>query len=147
MNGLESEVHDAITEALALLGTAYCKLSELVMADEVFRLGVQWADETEFASDMYFLLGETCVERQAWGEAIGPLRRAVRLGGDELRILPDLARCFIERKQYIAAMACIERTRSSEAGLGALEALLPMIPSEVRAGWDTFTGFLKEKAI
>ena len=145
MKTLAAEVRDELTEAIALLGASYSELLEHGMADEVFRLGVQWADETSFASDMYFLLGETSIAQQAWGEAIGPLRRAVHLGGDEKRALGGLVRCFVERNQFVAARVCLERANAHDLDTHELEELIGRFPKEAIAAWDAFAKFIQEK--
>ncbi len=102
-----------ISKGLALLGSACVNVGELEQAEEVFRIGIQYAQEGMAAADLFRRLGEALLESDRPGEAIGPLRRALAFGGPPSVVLPPLARAFLKRNKWVAAHACLR---------GALEA-------------------------
>lgn len=108
-HALDAEVHSTLTVGLRLLGMAYSRVGNHDLADEVLRLGVQWAGEAEESAELFLVLGESSAARARFGEAIGFLRRALRLGGDQAWGLPILARCLLARDQHVAAMVCADR--------------------------------------
>ena len=138
---LEPDVRDEITHALILVATAYKELDEHDMADEALRLGVQWADQTDLAVEVFLLLGLVSAERQAWGEAIGPLRRSLHLGADPQLVLPSLAQCFVHRGQMVAARACLARAAAAGVSERALAPTLAQIDDRVTTRWDTLVAF------
>ena len=106
---LAPEVRATLAEALGLLGSAYVELGRCDWAQEVLRLGIQWAqDQLEVSSDLFLRLGKAHLSDGRHGEAIGLLRRSMGLGGPRIVILPLLARCFIERERHVAALLCAE---------------------------------------
>ena len=124
---LSPEVHGRLSEGLDLLGSAYANMGELDAANEVLRLGVQWAGESSKAGDLFFTLGRASVASEKHGEAIGLLRRAIRLGVEEDKAMPLLGRSLAARDQRLAAMVCLERARtlgSDEAGSAELKTAL-----------------------
>ncbi len=104
---LSPEASTLIAKGLGLLGTACVKLGEMDRAEEIYRLGVQYAQEGPAASDIFSRLGEGLLGDGRAGEAIGPLRRAVALGAPAKDIHPLLARALLRRKRYVAAYFCI----------------------------------------
>jgi Flp pilus assembly protein TadD len=81
------------------------------------RLAVQYAADGAAAADIFRRLGEAQLEDGRSGEAIGPLRRAANLGAPPKLIWPLLAKAFIKRKRYVAALACVREAR----GVGVLD--------------------------
>lgn len=106
---LSKEVHERLSEGLGLLGTAFAKLGDLESANEVLRLGVQWAGESSKAAGLYLTLGRASAAAGKHGEAIGLLRRAIRLGGKQAEAMPLLARSLSAREQNLAAVVCARR--------------------------------------
>ncbi|MGB8330506.1 MAG: hypothetical protein WCE62_10295, partial [Polyangiales bacterium] len=100
---LGEEVHTRLSISLDLLGAAYAKMGELDAANEVLRLGVQWAGESGKAGDLFLALGRASVQGAKHGEAIGLLRRAIRLGAEEREALPLLVQSLAAREQRLAA--------------------------------------------
>ena len=96
---LGEDVHGRLSTSLELLSAAYAKLGELDAANEVLRLGVQWAGESGKAGSLFLMLGRASVDGEKHGEAIGLLRRAIRLGAEERDALPLLARSLAARDQ------------------------------------------------
>jgi hypothetical protein len=115
---LTTDARGLIAKGLGLLGSACVEVGELEQAEEVFRIGIQYALEGASAADLFLRLGKALLQNRRPGEAIGPLRRALAFGGPAASVLPPLARAFLERKKWVAAYACLR---------GALEAGVPEI--------------------
>ena len=141
---LSEDVHGRLSEGLDLLGTAYANMGELDAANEVLRLGVQWVGESSKAGDLFFTLGRASVAGDKHGEAIGLLRRAIRLGIDEGEALPLLATSLAARDQTLAAMVCLDRAR--EAASEAMDTSELHAELEARFGdaWGGFRRFMTE---
>lgn len=104
---LTSDARGLIAKGLGLLGSACVHLGEIEQAEEVFRIGIQYAQEGVAAADLFRRLGEALLQNERAGEAIGPLRRALAFGGASTDVMPPLARAFIKRKKWVAAFACL----------------------------------------
>ena len=98
-----------------LLASSLVEEHESTLAEDVLRLGIQYAQGTRLGADMYSQLGTILLKDGRAGEAIGLLRRAASLGGDPALIWPSLGQAFIERKRYLAALAVV--AEASEQGL------------------------------
>jgi hypothetical protein len=121
-----------IAKGLGLLGTACVNVGDADQAEEVFRIGIQYAQEGIGAADLFRRLGEALLRSDRPGEAIAPLRRALAFGGTPAQVLPPLARALLRRKRWVAAYACLrdaleagvaerdlaEELRAAEAALG-----------------------------
>jgi hypothetical protein len=105
---LAPEARSLIAKGLGLLGSACVHVGEIEQAEEVFRIGIQYAQEGMAASELFRRLGEALLLNERPGEAIGPLRRALAFGGLPQEVLPPLARAFIQRGRYVAAFACLK---------------------------------------
>jgi hypothetical protein len=112
-----------LVKALGLLGQAYLHKHQGEWAEDVLRLGIQFGQELEASGPLFGLLGRARVESARYGEAIGLLRRALSLGGDRGELYYDLARCFAERKRFVAALACVEAASQEGADSEPLAAL------------------------
>jgi tetratricopeptide (TPR) repeat protein len=112
---LTSDARGLIAKGLGLLGSACVHLGEIEQAEEVFRIGIQYAQEGVAAADLFRRLGEALLQNERPGEAIGPLRRALAFGGAATDVMPPLARAFLKRKRYVAAYACLRE--ALEAGV------------------------------
>jgi len=129
---LTPDARALIAKGLGLLGSACVHLSEIEQAEEVFRIGIQYAQEGVAAADLFRRLGEALLQNERPGEAIGPLRRALAFGGSPSEVMPPLARAFIQRKKFVAAYGCLrealdagvserdlsDELRQTEAALG-----------------------------
>ena len=113
---LTSDARGLIAKGLGLLGSACVYLGEVEQAEEVFRIGIQYAQEGVAAADLFRRLGEALLQNERPGEAIGPLRRAIAFGGSPAEVMPPLARAFARRKKWVAAYACLRD--ALEAGVG-----------------------------
>jgi tetratricopeptide (TPR) repeat protein len=104
---LTPDARGLIAKGLGLLGSACVALGEIEQAEEVLRIGIQYAQEGVAAADLFRRLGEALLLNGRPGEAVGPLRRALAFGGSPSVVLPPLARAFLQRKRYVAAFACL----------------------------------------
>src|SRR5439155_15820204 len=80
---------------------------EVEQAEEVFRIGIQYAQEGVAAAELFRRLGEALLLNDRAGEAIAPLRRALAFGGMAADVMPPLARAFLKRERFVAAYACV----------------------------------------
>lgn len=104
---LAPEARALIAKGLGLLGSACVHVGEIEQAEEVFRIGIQYAQEGMAAAELFRRLGEALLLNDRPGEAIGPLRRAIAFGGLPQEVLPPLARAFHQRGRYVASFACL----------------------------------------
>ena len=141
-DGLTEEVRGRLSTSLDLLGTAYASLGEFDAANEVLRLGIQWAGESGKAGGLFLALGRASVASEKHGEAIGLLRRAIRLGVEESAALPLLARSLSAREQRLAAMVCNERARDLGANPGELEAVTAELQARLGDAWPRFKAWM-----
>jgi tetratricopeptide (TPR) repeat protein len=123
---LTTDARGLIAKGLGLLGSACVHLGEVEQAEEVFRIGIQYAQDGMAAAELFRRLGEALLQSERAGEAIGPLRRALAFGGSPAEVMPPLARAFLRRKKFVAAYACLRD--ALEAGVGERE-----IADELRA--------------
>jgi hypothetical protein len=121
---LSMDTRALISRALGLLGSACVTLGELGKGEEVLRLAVQYAGDSNGASDVYLRLGEAMMSDGRSGEAIGPLRRAANLGAEGERVWPLLARALVERGRLLAAYAAVLEGQSAGVSADALESVL-----------------------
>jgi hypothetical protein len=113
---LTSDARALIAKGLGLLGSACVHMNEVEQAEEVFRIGIQYAQEGVAAADLFRRLGEALLKNDRPGEAIAPLRRALAFGGSAAEVMPPLARAFLQRKKFVAAYGCLRD--ALEAGVG-----------------------------
>lgn len=140
--GLSEDVHGRLSVSLDLLGTAYANMGELEAANEVLRLGIQWAGESGKAGNLFLALGRASVASAKHGEAIGLLRRAIRLGAEERDALLLLAQSLGARDQVLAAMVCHERARELGADAAELEAVLADLQARLGEAWPRFQAWM-----
>ena len=113
---LAPDARALIAKGLGLLGSGCVHLGDIEQAEEVFRIGIQYAQEGLAAAELFRRLGEALLLNDRPGEAIGPLRRALAFGGPPAEVMPPLARAFLRRGRFVAAFACIRD--ALEAGVG-----------------------------
>jgi tetratricopeptide (TPR) repeat protein len=143
-NELGEDVHRRLSDALDLLGTAYANVGDLDAANEVLRLGVQWAGESSKAADLFLALGRASVAGEKHGEAIGLLRRAIRLGAAEDIVMPLLAKSLAARDQALAAMVCLARARALGADEDVAEEIGPGLAARFGDAWPRFEAWMKD---
>lgn len=112
---LTPDARNLIARGLALLGSACVNVGEVEQAEEVFRIGIQYAQEGVAAADLFRRLGQALLDSDRPGEAIGALRRALAFGGSAALVMPPLARALMRRRKFVAAYACLRE--ALEAGV------------------------------
>jgi hypothetical protein len=128
---LAPEARALIAKGLGLLGSACVHVGEIEQAEEVFRIGIQYAQEGMAAAELFRRLGEALLLNERPGEAIGPLRRALAFGGLPQEVLPPLARAFIQRGRYVAAFACLKDALSAGASEKELSEDIRIVESKL----------------
>jgi len=141
---LAEEIHDRLSVSLDLLGTAYSGIGEHEAANEVLRLGVQWAGESGQAAKLFLTLGRASVSGGKHGEAIGLLRRAIRLGAEKQTALPLLARALSARDQALAAMVCADQARELGADVEDLDSVQEELEGRLGDAWPRFQAWIAE---
>lgn len=111
---LDTSNRARIGRALRLLACAYRALGRSAWAEELYRLGLQFIAEGSEGSELFRDLGAAMMEEHRFGEAIGPLRRALNLGASIADIGPNLGLAFLRQRRCVAAIAVLEQAR--EAG-------------------------------
>ena len=104
---LTPDARALISKGLGLLGSACVQLGQVEQAEEVLRIGIQYAQEGVAAADLFRRLGEALLDNDRPGEAIGPLRRALAFGASPSDVSVTLARALLRRKRWVAAYACL----------------------------------------
>jgi tetratricopeptide (TPR) repeat protein len=132
-----------LVRALCALGEAYLRKQQGEWAEDVLRLGIQFGQELGASAPLFSLLGYARVESGRYGEAIGLLRRGLSLGGDKRALLPALARCFVERSRYVAAMACITDAIASGADPATLEDLRLRVQGALGNGYVKYQTLIR----
>lgn len=135
---LTPDVRATLARALGLLGTAYVHTQRYDWAEEVMRLGVQWGQDGPAAGDLFRRLGESCVIRGRFGEAIGLLRRSLSLGVPEAQVLPDLAKAYVDRGKWVAGAACARRVLLMDPSNQDMKTLLVQAQNKMGAPWLRF---------
>jgi hypothetical protein len=129
---LTPDARGLIAKGLGLLGTACVKLGEEHQGEEVMRLAVQYAQDGAASADIFRRLGEAQLEAGRAGEAIGGLRRASSLGAPPKLIWPLLAKAYVKRQRFVAALACVREARA--AGVPDIDLLEEIREIETRLG-------------
>jgi tetratricopeptide (TPR) repeat protein len=111
---ISKEEREKISYVFFLLCGAYKDLKKWEFAEEAARLGIQYSPEGEYTGKMYKKLGDIMLERKEFGQAIGMYRRALKLGVSCLNIYSSLGWAFLERKKYIAGLACLEKALNQD---------------------------------
>jgi tetratricopeptide (TPR) repeat protein len=113
----EGQALDALTRArlaraLGTLAEAFGTLRRVEERHEVLRLSLQYALDGEAAPTLYRTLAAAMIEDERFAEAIGPLRRALALGGARREVLPMLGLAFARSGRAVAALACARELRA-----------------------------------
>ncbi|HJL18488.1 MAG TPA: tetratricopeptide repeat protein [Sandaracinaceae bacterium LLY-WYZ-13_1] len=136
---LTPEVRATLAESLGMLGSSYVALGRVEWAQEVLRLGIQWAqDQLDVSADLFRRLGSAYVAQDRYGEAIGLFRRALGLGAPRAEVLPPLARSFLERGRHLAALLCAEEALAVGADADRVEDVRRRAREVLGDAWDRF---------
>jgi hypothetical protein len=82
--------------------------------------------------------GDALLDDARPGEAIGPYRRAIALGADPKLVWVQLGRAFLQRRRFVAALACLRKAK--EAGVGEASVAEEMRAIEAQLG-PSLTGW------
>lgn len=141
---LSPEVRVTLARALGVLGTAYANLERIEWAQEVLRLGIQWAQDGAVAGDLFARLARANLTDGRDGEAIGLFRRAIQLGAPKSEILPQLAQSFSARNRHLAAMVCVEDALLEGAAEDAIRGTRDEAIGALGDAWHRFQAFLAD---
>ncbi len=142
---LAPEAHGQLSLSLDLLGSAYAGLGDYEAANEVLRLGIQWAGDSPRAASLYLALGRASVASAKHGEAIGLLRRAITLGTEEFEAFALLAQALSARDQKLAAMVCLGRADQNGAVQDAsTQELSVRLQGQLGEPWSRFAEWIEE---
>ena len=121
---LDDEKRGRIGASLGYLARAYRATGRSAWAEELYRLGLQFAGEGAAGAKLYQSLGESMIGEKRFGESIGPLRRALALGAERASVGPSLGLALIRCRRTVAAVAVLESALTE----GAAEAeVLPVL--------------------
>jgi hypothetical protein len=121
---LAPEVRGRIAKALGMLGQACIALGEVDKGHEILRLAIQYAGDTSMAAEVFLLLGKSMFDSGRFGEALGILQRAAKLGADGSVVWPLLTRAFAERQFWAPAWAAGLRARREGSDMQLLAPIL-----------------------
>lgn len=110
---LEPRTRSELARALGALGTALLHLNRAEEAEEVLRLGSQYAQDGAAAAELYRALARVLVARGRRPESIGLIRRALTLEPAHTELLGDLALGFIESGRGTAALGVLHEMRAA----------------------------------
>lgn len=137
--GLSGEVRATLAEALGMLGSAYVELGRHEWAQEVLRLGIQWAqDQLDVSAELFGRLAEAHLAEGRHGQAIGLFRRALALGASRSKLLPSLAACFLARERHLAALLCADEALAAGAEPAAVAEVRAKAKEHLGDAWERF---------
>jgi hypothetical protein len=140
---LPPETRSLIAKGLGLLGSACISMAEIDKGEEVLRLAVQYAGDTEIAPEIYMRLGESMMQSERPAEAIGPLRRAANLGAAGDRVWPLLARALLERQRHLAALAAAIEAREAGVSPDLMGPVLSALESALGPAFQAWRGLVE----
>lgn len=143
---LPHDVRALIGKGLGLLGTAYVRLGDVRQGEDIFRLALQFATEGEAAAEIFQRLGEAMLETGRFGEAIGPLRRALGLGASPTIVLPMLAQAFERRERHVAAWVCLEDASRAGVPEAAIAELRTAVEKALGGGLEALRAHLRAQS-
>lgn len=126
---LEPHTRSELARALSTLGAALLHLNRTEEAEEVLRLGSQYAQDGAAAAELYRSLARVLIARDRRAESIGLIRRALALEPAHTDLLPDLALAFLEAHRGTAALGVLRAMH----GLDADPAKVSAVDRAVRA--------------
>ena len=141
---LGQEARATVARGLSLLGTACVEFQDFDKGEEILRLAIQYAGEGPVAGDVYLRLGTALLAHSRPGEAIGPLRRAIALGGEADLVWPALGHAFLERGRHLAAFASTVAGVEAGASAESLRSVRDTAAERLGAGFKAFTTFIGE---
>lgn len=109
---LQPSTRSDLARALGCLGDALLHLNRAEEAEEVLRLGSQYAQDGAAAAELYRALARVLIARDRRGESIGLIRRALTLEPAHTEMLPELALAFVDTRRGAAALGVLQELRS-----------------------------------
>jgi len=100
-----------LARALGVLGTSFEALGRADEAEEVLRLGTQWALDGEAAPDAYGALALCLIRMGRRAESIGLLRRALTFDPTRVALRIELGRGFVASGRAVAALGILQALR------------------------------------
>lgn len=143
---MSDEARGDVARALGMLGTAYVALERSDWAEEVLRLGIQWAGDGPAAGDLFRRMGDAYLAGGRTGESIGLFRRALALGAAPRDVLPSLARAFVERQRYLGALVCADDAVAAGASPDSVAELRARAREALGETWSRFRAHVDEPA-
>lgn len=107
---LDDDKRSRIGAALSFLALAYRATGRSAWAEELYRLGLQFAGEGPQGARLYQALGESMLLEKRFGESVGPFRRALALGAPMESVGPGLGNALSRCGRLIAAVAVLEHS-------------------------------------
>jgi hypothetical protein len=135
---LSADVKASLAHALGMLGTAQAAVGQASSAEDVLRLGIQWAQGGTSAARLFRRLGQHLAAVGRGPEAIGLLRRASALGEPPRLVLPTLATCFADAGKMVAAAACLDEALAVGCDEAELAATRARVADALGAHWERF---------
>ncbi len=118
-----------LARALGVLGASLEALGRADEAEEVLRLGTQWALDGEAAPDAYGALALCLVRMGRRAESIGLLRRALTFDPARVALRLELGKAYLASGRAVAALGVVRALRRD----GVAEAALHDLDAEVHA--------------
>jgi tetratricopeptide (TPR) repeat protein len=120
---LEPNTRAELARALGCLGDALRNLNRAEEAEEVLRLGSQYAQDGAAAAELYRSLARVLIARNRRAESIALIRRALSLEPAHTDLLPDLALGFLAANRGTAALGVLRELHGAEFDPARLEAV------------------------
>lgn len=108
-----SERRATLARGLKLLGQSLERLARHDEAEEVLRLGAQWALDGDAGAELYSALAEVLVSQGRRAESIGLYRRALSLDPTHLGWKAELALAYVDAGRAVAAVGLLGELRAA----------------------------------
>lgn len=100
---LVGEPDALFARGLLLTGRAYRLLERNRLSEDLLRFSIQLLPEGIMTAKFYYELAQIMMSERRFGEALGPLRHAEKLGMNQERIFPHLARALLRCDRVVGA--------------------------------------------
>jgi hypothetical protein len=133
---LDRGMRGRVARGLGALAEGFGRLGRREEQQEALRLSLQYALDGEAAPALYLALGVSFIEEGRHAEAIGPLRRALALGGDEQAVLGPLGTAMVVTGRVVAAFGCARALRAAGRPDPGLELLVQAKLGTARVAYE-----------
>ncbi|MBL8683786.1 MAG: hypothetical protein JNK05_31730 [Myxococcales bacterium] len=141
---LDRATRARLARALGTLAEAFGRLRRVDERQEVLRLSLQYALDGDAAPMLYLSLASAMVDEGRHAEAIGPLRRALALGGEQSVVLPLLGLAYVRSGRATAALGCLRALRAMESSDPRLEALERELRAALGSAMESFEHWMAQ---